>query len=316
MPALLQRGSWLGDGHDETYGAYLKLREIAWWSGSAEMVRLLRGQASTSLDVYQWGVYTGGTMRSIAKRVPGFGRLWGFDSFSGLPAETRGVKLEGKHWREGAFSSADALGLYDQRELLRRIRAKVEYENTTLIPGFYNESLTSALARAPASAHARGSSRRSTDAAGPSSQARQHAFQPALLVDVDVDLHSSTVQCLGWMLAQRLLVPGTYLRYDDWRGEWQTYGEAQAHHELTRRHNLTWINLGSTREWRLVHVGSYDGLPEPPVARLKLRCPIVRGELCQLEDGHARWRACGPLCRSSILREPERPLSGGLAQEI
>eukprot|EP00966_Prymnesium_polylepis_P024512 564690-Prymnesium_polylepis.3 len=41
---------------------------------------------------YQFGVYTGGTMRSIAKKVRGFGHLWGFDSFTGLPEETEGAR--------------------------------------------------------------------------------------------------------------------------------------------------------------------------------------------------------------------------------
>ena len=49
------------------------------------LARRLRAAARRELDVYQFGVYTGGSMASIARRIRGFGHLWGFDSFAGLP---------------------------------------------------------------------------------------------------------------------------------------------------------------------------------------------------------------------------------------
>jgi hypothetical protein len=48
-------------------------------------------------------------MRDMGRRVKGFGHLWGFDSFEGLPAETRGEQLEGHHWKPGGFSAAGQL---------------------------------------------------------------------------------------------------------------------------------------------------------------------------------------------------------------
>ena len=169
----LRRGKWMSDDHDSTYGKTFKFAAMQGWSGSNILLRGLRAVTRKERDVYQFGVYTGGTMASIARRVRGFGHLWGFDSFSGLPVETAGVRLEGRHWQQGAFSSADALGEWDEGRLLEGLRTRIGYANTTLVPGYFNVSLTDDLTT-------------------------RRAFQPALLVDVDVDLHSSTMQCMGW----------------------------------------------------------------------------------------------------------------------
>ena len=176
----LRRGKWMSADHEGQYGKAFKFKGMQGWSGSGQLARRLRAAARRELDVYQFGVYTGGSMASIARRIRGFGHLWGFDSFSGLPSETAGVSVEGVHWRPGAFSSADALGEWDEARLLEQLTSRIRFGNLTFVPGYYNVSLTDELART-------------------------HAFQPALLVDVDVDLHSSTMQCMSWLLAHRLL---------------------------------------------------------------------------------------------------------------
>lgn len=234
---MLRRGAWLHDGHDEAYGAGFKVKAIHGWRTSGRLVKEANAAASRNLDVYEFGVYTGGTMRGIARRLRGFGHLWGFDSFQGLPVEAKGVRLEGRHWLPGAFSAADALSEYSLPQLLQALREKIEYSNLTLVPGFYNESLNDTLWR-------------------------RHRFQPALLVDVDVDLYSSSMQCLTWMLDRRLIVPGTLVRYDDFRQPRQRFGEGRAHREITRKYRITWRNLGvnglDSREWQVIAIGAAD----------------------------------------------------------
>ena len=138
--------------------------------------------------------------------------------------------------RPGAFSTADALETYSLEGVLTKLRQRVGRDNMTLVPGYFNESLTDALRR-------------------------RLPFQPALLVDVDVDLHSSALQCLTWMLNHRLIVPGTLVRYDDWRNMRQRHGEARAHREISKRFNITWRNLAppghapNSREWQVVAIG-------------------------------------------------------------
>ena len=55
------------------------------------LVSLVNDRASRSLDVYEFGVYTGDRMADFARRMRGFGHLWGFDSFTGFPDEPSGV---------------------------------------------------------------------------------------------------------------------------------------------------------------------------------------------------------------------------------
>ena len=73
-------------------------------------------------------------------------------------------------------------------------------------------------------------------------------MQPALYVDLDADLFSSTQQNLDWLFASRLIkepsrgAAGTVLGYDDW--VWGGIGgQMRAHEEATRRHNVTFRNL-------------------------------------------------------------------------
>ena len=231
----LRRGAWLSTAHDATYGKQFKITEVGYWGASSTLVREVNARASRSLDVYEFGVYTGVTMRDMARRVHGFGHLYGFDSFMGLPNETRGEKLEGPHWKPGGFSAADAMGEWRLADLTDKLRTRIRYPNTTLVAGFYSDVLTSTL--------------RST-----------HPFQPALLVDIDVDLHSSALECLTWLIEEKLLVAGTVVRYDDWRNINQRGGEARAHREVTKRYGITWRNLGkngqrNSREWQVVSIG-------------------------------------------------------------
>ena len=61
----------------------------------------------------------------------------------------------------------------------------------SLVPGFYDKSLLPDLAS-------------------------RMGMRPAAYVDIDCDLYGSTKSALEWMLASRLIVPGTLIGYDDW----------------------------------------------------------------------------------------------------
>ena len=112
------------------------------------------------------------------------GPHWGFDSFEGLPEETPGMALECAAWKPGSFSAADQFGAYTFGEVRQKI---VDYlgpkfaAETHLIKGFFSDSLTPTLKA-------------------------ERGMKPALLIDVDVDLYISCVQCMEWMIQQGLLV--------------------------------------------------------------------------------------------------------------
>lgn len=233
---LLRRGEWLGAGHDRLYGRQYKWRAFNGWRASSRLVHAANRWATRSKDIYQFGVYTGGSMRGIAANIHNFGRLWGFDSFTGLPSEKPGLHVQGRHWRVGSFSAADSMAEHRLDVLLENISRSVQRGNVTLVPGYFADTLKPALLR-------------------------RYPFQQALLVDVDVDLHISSMQALEWMLHNRLLRVGSLVRYDDWvdidagRHLW---GEPLTHRTLTAKYNLTWRTLGGlagAREFKLLGCG-------------------------------------------------------------
>ena len=89
---------------------------------------------------------------------------------------------------------------------------------------------------------------------------RQHGMRPALYVDIDTDIYVSTYQALDWLCANKLLVPGSIIGYDDFKwglnlskkgaktkGAAQVVdGEARAHDEvLVKKYGLKMDKLGN-----------------------------------------------------------------------
>jgi hypothetical protein len=127
----------------------------------------------------------------------------------------------------GGYSAADALNESRLSAVVSTIHARVNRKNSTLVAGYFNETLNAGLLE----------------------RARQfgHPFQPALYVDVDVDIYPSAYQCMDWMLANNLIVPTSIIRYDDWPAPGDNvganYGEARAHHEITQKYGIRWEQL-------------------------------------------------------------------------
>ena len=196
----------------------------------------LSGEAEHG-DIYEFGVFTGGGLKAwvehFARRGVRFGRIWGFDSFRGLPsidpstddtAEKRilsgrvpavapGQLNALQHFRdEGHVNVTGYVAL--RREILRI----VGYNRTHLIRGFFNESLP----QLPAAT-------------------RRH-MRRALLVDFDGDFYSSTIGPWEWLLANCLVGPGTFVYYDDLQvcGLESHCGEIRAHREISTRFGITW----------------------------------------------------------------------------
>ena len=103
-----------------------------------------------------------------------------------MPAEAEGVELECKAWLPGCFSAADQFGVHTYGEVRARIFShlgETHAKRTRLVKGFFADSLTPTLKK-------------------------ERGLQPAAIIDVDVDLYISTVQCMEWMVEQGLCVPG------------------------------------------------------------------------------------------------------------
>ena len=79
----------------------------------------------------------------------------------------------------------------------------------------------------------------------------KQGMQPAFLLDIDCDLYSSSKQALRFMLETGLLVPGSFVYYDDYSVEqWKVPAsrhphkeERLAHEEITQEFQLQWRPL-------------------------------------------------------------------------
>ena len=193
-------------------------------------------------DIYEFGVYTGSSMRGMSQRFKargaGFRRMWGFDSFQGLPKElavhSQYPKLTATSWYEGAFNAADMLKAHTFDKLTLQLDTYINDSRVRWVPGYYNESLTPALAV-------------------------QSRMRPALFVDIDCDLYSSSYQVLDWMFANELIVPGTVVGYDDWASG-RDFGEKRSHHEMVQKYNATFQRVKGSNPaqpcFELISVGS------------------------------------------------------------
>ena len=182
------------------------------------------------LDLFEFGVLTGrslkGLVRALNQTQINFRRSWGFDSFVGLPQEERHKQgqLEERGFTPGAFSASQIIHERSYSKLEATILKFINDSRVTLVRGFYNESLTPTLAT-------------------------ERQMKPALMVEVDCDLYTSTRTALDWLFTNKLLVVGTLIVYNDWRGFGGAQsGEAEAHAEVMKKYGAKGKFLWSARE--------------------------------------------------------------------
>ena len=170
-------------------------------------------EAAALDEVYQLGVFNGGSMRFLDARLDKSLHFWGFDSFKGLPETSESPSQDRSdlhEWHSGDYSA-------DPRARLRRSLGR----NVTFVAGYFNTTLAS-----------------DTVAAG---------MRPAAYIDVDVDVYESTRDSLDFLLRNQLVRPGTVVGYDDW---WVlpccentthgplSCGEGRAHAEMARKYKI------------------------------------------------------------------------------
>jgi len=262
-------GTWTKGGKEYGSSFFVNITSFNVWNASPRMVnKAIKASCShPGRDIFQFGVYTGGSMKVMARVLPAFRRMWGFDSFQGVPAEDSNADLGHRTWRKGGWSSADALGTYNLDALMRRVGASINNPRAVLVPGFFNDSLP---------------------------KMDLDALCPPFLVDVDSDLYISAMQALKWVFESGLACPGMLLRYDDWiggneqistpvegseklnqninflgfrTGSWGNVGEVKAHREISQKYELTWRPVANKPgEFVLVSIG------EAARKRLPTRC--------------------------------------------
>ena len=134
--------------------------------------------------------------------------FYGFDSFEGLPEETKDEKSP---WVVGEFS----MHKHINPELLTKTNIKIK-------DGWYSATLNEELSK-------------------------ELKGKKAGIIHIDCDIYTSTLEVLEYVVQNDLLAEGTILVYDDW-GVWRqvnlteqeeySLGEGRAHKEVCEKYNL------------------------------------------------------------------------------
>jgi hypothetical protein len=146
-------------------------------------------------DYLEFGVYQGNSLiqahRAIAEEGLDHVRLFGFDSFAGLPetATAEGVWSNGQYRVDLEFTHQ------------RLAEHGVDAERTVLVPGFFAETLTEAWRR-------------------------EHAVEQAGVIMIDCDLYSSAKEALDF--CEPIIGSEAVVLFDDWHATGEREGEQRA----------------------------------------------------------------------------------------
>jgi O-methyltransferase len=171
---------------------------------------LLRHEPAAALgDYLEFGVFHGSTLSCMHEARQSLGlqqmRLFGFDSFEGLPESAAGE--DDGLWAPGQFKSSLQL----TRDNLARWG--VPADAVTLIKGWFSET------------------------AAPATRDR-YAIKRASIIMLDCDLYSSTVEALAF--CEPLMDARTVLVFDDWNAGGlaaRNLGQRRAFDEFLARHS-------------------------------------------------------------------------------
>ena len=159
-------------------------------------------------DYYEFGLFRGYAFLQAFKHTEKLNiddiQFYGFDSFEGLPP-AEGIDQADGRFFEGQFACS-------KEDVEKNLKSNgMDMSRTTLIKGFYEDSLTQELKT-------------------------QHSFKKASVVLLDCDLYSSTVEALDWV--DEYLQDGTILLFDDWYsfGDATDLGQQKAMEEFIEKH--------------------------------------------------------------------------------
>lgn len=181
------------------------------------------------IHVYEFGVFTGDSMIAIQQEYDKadlqIDMFYGLDSFEGLPKEKNEPNWQPGCWDEGCFNSQEYFAANGVDDCMIKLYEKLTPHLGTkfeLIPGFYSESLDKTLIS-------------------------RYNMGVAHYVDIDVDIYTSTVEVLDFLLQNKLMQPGTIVGFDDIGGvpvDFETAGEGRAWKEAREKYGIKAQLLG------------------------------------------------------------------------
>ena len=214
---------------DPIFGWRIVRSQSWYWSNALNYIGQTSEINPDLKDVYQFGVATGQGLRHIAKKIktvdglPTVESFHGFDVFSGMPEEEKEPVFE-LNWVGGQCNELERRNVDSVEKVVQALHEEWEAENEQplyIYDGLYKDSLPRLMA-----------------------EGKLGNMRAALVVHLDCDLYTSTVEALEFMYSNQLIQPGTMLIYDDWGGtkSWQQAhsGESRAHKEMTIKHGVSY----------------------------------------------------------------------------
>jgi len=184
-------------------------------------------------DVYQFGVFNGGSMKEIAsilnKHKIEVNTFHGFDVFTGMPKETAEPIFQDS-WNPDIFPDEFNVLKYMSLDTPDDCAKHVEEEVRNIFTGKNNQSKVSVVAGLVEK-----------------TLPKQKDLKPAFYVDFDLDIYSPTKYAFDYLMENDLIVPGTLIGYDDWGGtpgfEEFKDGESRAHKEILDKWGISMTKL-------------------------------------------------------------------------
>lgn len=178
------------------------------------------------MDIYEFGVCGGQSLslllNSIILKGKTFNKVFGFDSFQGLPEEQNGIEIH-PQWCFGSFDARITTKSSSSQEAhdkaLEYIKDNVHKSiDITLINGWFIDTcITENISK--------------------------YNMGPASFINVDCDLYISTIQILEFVIKNNICIPGTIIRYDDLMATDEYKGERRAHKEIKDKYKLKLENI-------------------------------------------------------------------------
>ncbi len=219
--------------YDSNLYNYQGWRSVMW----PPILRNLPKRIFKDTDVYFFGVFGGKSVIQWCNMFKDLDmhphNIVCFDSFEGVPLETAEEPMDDWNPNTSTFFSAFNAKEYFETstvdESVELFYDRVEPclpsgTQLKIVPGFFEHSLTTDLAL--------------------------ELNRPSI-VDIDVDIYSSTKETLSWLFENNLMIKGTtMIGYDDWGGtpgyRDRLDGESRAHREIEEQYDLTWHPLACT----------------------------------------------------------------------
>lgn len=196
-----------------------------------EIVELLEYKDEDS--ILEFGVATGNTLSALIENLIEKQytkcKIFGFDSFEGLPKESELISENLSDWQIGAFNIIDELKnkiqISSTKEGIEYVSNRLASYNlyTKLIIGKYENTLNT-------------------------NTCVEYSITPACYIHIDCDIYISTIQVLQFLLSNNLIKNNCIIRYDDWlvpnnlQGK---IGEERAHNEICEKFNLKFEKINT-----------------------------------------------------------------------